>query len=187
MNMVPDATSNGVFTRASAFPLKGPVNPNGTRMYHGQNSAVHNIPTTGKIHTQPVLRICPGAMYNLPSKQPRRRDVCRAARTGNPLCDPVSRSPAFPLFRLPFTLRSPQRRDTRQSGIELAAIHENLWQGPQRTWNIFPHGGDRLDWISTHTMSSDALTARMKPDLLLSILRSCVYHGPKGVRVLAAT
>ena len=50
MNMVPDATSNGVFTRASAFPLKGPVNPNGTRMYHGQNSAVHNIPTTGKIH-----------------------------------------------------------------------------------------------------------------------------------------
>ena len=38
-------------------------------MYHGQNSAVHNIPTTGKNHTQPVLRVCPGSMHNLPSKQ----------------------------------------------------------------------------------------------------------------------
>ena len=26
----------------------------------------------------------------------------------------------------------------KRLGIELAAIHENLWQGPQRTWNIFP-------------------------------------------------
>ena len=43
----------------SAGKLKGPVNPNGGGMHHGQNSAVHKIPTTGKIHTQPVLRVCP--------------------------------------------------------------------------------------------------------------------------------
>ena len=34
----------------SAGKLKGPVNPNGSRMYRGQNSAVHKIPTTGNIH-----------------------------------------------------------------------------------------------------------------------------------------
>ena len=66
--------------------------------------------------------------------------------------------PAFAIFGLPFALRSPRRRDTiakvsdKRLGIELAAIHENLWQGPQRTWNIFR---DRLDWISTHTMLGD--------------------------------
>ena len=68
----------------------------------------------------------------------------------------------------------------KRLGIELAAIHENLWQGPQRTWNIFPNGGDRLDWISTHTMLSDCLTKSMKPDLLLSVLRSCIYQVDKN-------
>ena len=61
-----------------------------------------------------------------------------------------------------------------------AAIHENLWQGPHRTWNIFPNGGDRLDWISADTMLSDALTKSMKPDLLLSVLRSCVHQVDKN-------
>ena len=68
----------------------------------------------------------------------------------------------------------------KRLGIELAAIHENLWQGPQRTWNIFPNGGDRLDWISAHTMLSDCLTKSMKPDLLLSVLRSCIYQVDKN-------
>ena len=36
----------------------------------------------------------------------------------------------------------------KRLGIEFAAVHENLWQGPQSTWNIFPNGGGRLDWIS---------------------------------------
>ena len=48
----------------SAGKLKGPVNPNGGGMHHGQNSAVHKIPTTGKIHTQPVLRVCPESTHN---------------------------------------------------------------------------------------------------------------------------
>ena len=68
----------------------------------------------------------------------------------------------------------------KRLGIELAAIHENLWQGTQRTWNIFPNGGDRLEWISTHTMLSDCLTKSMKPDLLLSALRSCIYQVDKN-------
>ena len=68
----------------------------------------------------------------------------------------------------------------KRLGMELAAIHENLWQGPQRTWNIFPNGGDRLDWISTHTMLSDCLTKSMKPDLLLSVLRWCIYQVDKN-------
>ena len=68
----------------------------------------------------------------------------------------------------------------KRLGIELAAIHENLWQGPQRTWNIFQNGGDRLDWISAHTMLSDCLTKSMEPDLLFSVLRSCVYQVDKN-------
>ena len=60
----------------------------------------------------------------------------------------------------------------KRLGIELAAIHENLWHGPQRTWNIFPNGGDRLDWISAHTM--------LKPDLLLSVLCSHIYQVDKN-------
>ena len=35
--------------------LKGPVSPNGSRMYHGQNSAAHNVRQTGKIHTVSFL------------------------------------------------------------------------------------------------------------------------------------
>ena len=37
----------------------GPDHDVQRRFHAGISAAVHKIPTTGKIHTQPVLRVCP--------------------------------------------------------------------------------------------------------------------------------
>ena len=66
----------------------------------------------------------------------------------------------------------------KRLGIELSAIHEGLWIDGRRTWEAMT-GGDKLDWISTHTMPADCLTKPMKPDLLLRILRECLIRVDK--------
>ena len=42
----------------------GPDHDVQRRFHAGISAAVHKIPTTGKIHTQPVLRVCPGSTHN---------------------------------------------------------------------------------------------------------------------------
>ena len=66
------------------------------------------------------------------------------------------------------------RTTDKRLGIELSAIHEGLWVDGRRTW-----GGDKLEWISTHTMPADCLTKSVKPDLLLRILRECLIRVDK--------
>ena len=63
----------------------------------------------------------------------------------------------------------------KRLGIELQGIHENLWVDGSPTWTTFEDGGDKLIWIATSTMVADCLTKSMKPDLLLRVLRECLY------------
>ena len=69
----------------------------------------------------------------------------------------------------------PARTTDKRLGIELSAIHAGLWVDGRRTWHTMI-GGDKLEWISTHTMAADCLTKSMKPDLLLRILRECLIR-----------
>ena len=38
----------------------------------------------------------------------------------------------------------------KRLGIELTAIHDNLWRDGQKTWTSMQNGGDCLEWISTY-------------------------------------
>ena len=69
----------------------------------------------------------------------------------------------------------PARTTDKRLGIELSAIHAGLWVDGRRTWHTMI-GGDKLEWISTHTMAADCLTKSIKPDLLLRILRECLIR-----------
>ena len=71
---------------------------------------------------------------------------------------------------------TPNRVTDKRLGIELLSIHDNLWREGSRTWNTMRNGGDKVLWISTATMLSDCLTKSMKPDLLVKVLRECVYR-----------
>ena len=73
----------------------------------------------------------------------------------------------------------PARVQDERLGIELTAIHDNLWRDGQRTWISMKNGGDCLEWISTDTMVSDCLTKSMKPDFMLRVLRDNAYRAQK--------
>ena len=67
----------------------------------------------------------------------------------------------------------------KRLGIELQSIHESLWQDGRRTWDIHHGGGDIVTWIATGTMASDALTNSMRPDLIIRVLKECIYRVQK--------
>ena len=35
-------------------------------------------------------------------------------------------------------------------GTELQSIHESFWTEGEKTWTLYPSGGDRLQWIEVH-------------------------------------
>ena len=67
----------------------------------------------------------------------------------------------------------------KRLGIELQSIHESLWQDGRRTWDMHHGGGDIVTWIATGTMVSDALTKSMRPDLIIRVLKECIYRVQK--------
>ena len=67
----------------------------------------------------------------------------------------------------------------KRLGIELQSIHESFWSEGEKTWTLYPKGGDRLQWIATHTMISDCLTKSMKPDFIVRVLYECMYKVQK--------
>ena len=73
----------------------------------------------------------------------------------------------------------PPRVHDRRLGIELTAIHDNLWRDGRKTWASMKSGGDCLEWISTATMISDCLTKSMKPDFMLRVLKENLYRVQK--------
>ena len=70
----------------------------------------------------------------------------------------------------------PAKVADKRLGIELQSIHEGIWEDGRETWQKYAEGGDKLVWIATHTMISDCLTKSMRPDLLLRVLKDCMYR-----------
>ena len=54
--------------------------------------------------------------------------------------------------------------------IDLQGIHESIWTAGEKTWTLYPNGGDRLQWIETFTMITACLTKSMKPDFMTRVL-----------------
>ena len=67
----------------------------------------------------------------------------------------------------------------KRLGIELQSIRESFWSEGEKTWALYPNGGDRLQWIATFTMISDCLPKSMKPDFLARVLAGCMYKVQK--------
>ena len=60
--------------------------------------------------------------------------------------------------------------------IDMRAMRQSLRDEDDReTYLVYPDGGDRLAWIHTSPMISDCLTKKMKPDLILKVLRENIY------------
>ena len=61
--------------------------------------------------------------------------------------------------------------------IELDAIRQSIFDGDgRRTAEVFPKGGDRVDWVATATQVADCLTKSMKPTCMLRVLDTCKYQ-----------
>ena len=61
--------------------------------------------------------------------------------------------------------------------IELDAIRQSIFDGDgRRTAEVYPKGGDRVDWVATATQIADCLTKSMKPTHMLRVLDTCKYQ-----------
>lgn len=60
--------------------------------------------------------------------------------------------------------------------IEMRSMRQSLRDEDDReTYLKYPKGGDKLLWIHTSSMIADCFTKKMKPDLLLRVLRDNMY------------
>ena len=58
----------------------------------------------------------------------------------------------------------PSRVQDKRLQIELDAIRQSMFDGDgRRTAEVYPKGGDRVDWVVTATQVADCLTKSMKP------------------------
>ena len=71
----------------------------------------------------------------------------------------------------------PSRVQDKRLQIELDAIRQSIFDGDgRRTAEVYPKGGDRVDWVATATQVADCLTKSMKPTYMLRVLDSCRYQ-----------
>ena len=57
----------------------------------------------------------------------------------------------------------PSRVQDKRLQIELDAIRQSIFDGDgRRTAEVYPRGGDRVDWVATATQIADCLTKIMK-------------------------
>ena len=71
----------------------------------------------------------------------------------------------------------PLRVQDKRLQIELDAIRQSISDGAgRRTAEVYPKGGDRVDWVATATQVADCLTKSMKPTYMLRVLDTCTYQ-----------
>ena len=71
----------------------------------------------------------------------------------------------------------PSRVQDKRLQIELDAIRQSIFDGDgRRTAEVYPKGGDRVDWVATATQIADCLTKSMKPSHMLRVLDTCKYQ-----------
>ena len=71
----------------------------------------------------------------------------------------------------------PTRVQDKRLQIELDAIRQSIFDGDgRRTAEVYPKGGDRVDWAATATQIADCSTKSMKPTYMLRVLDTCRYQ-----------
>ena len=71
----------------------------------------------------------------------------------------------------------PSRVQEKRLQIELDAIRQSIFDGDGRcAAEVYPKGGDRVDWVATATQIADCLTRSMKPTHMLKVLDTCKYQ-----------
>ena len=71
----------------------------------------------------------------------------------------------------------PGRVQDKRLQIELNALRQSVFADDgRRTVEVYPDGGDRVDWSDTGTQIADCLTKSMKPDFLLKVLNTGRYE-----------
>ena len=73
----------------------------------------------------------------------------------------------------------PSRVQDKRLQIELESIRQSIFDGDgRRTAEVYPKGGDRVDWVATATQVADCLTKSMKPTVtyMLKVLSTCQYQ-----------
>ena len=71
----------------------------------------------------------------------------------------------------------PSRVQDKRLQIQLDAIRQSIFDGDgRRTAEVYPKGGDRVDWVATATQVADCLTKSMKPTYMLRVLDTCRYQ-----------
>ena len=61
--------------------------------------------------------------------------------------------------------------------IELDAIRPSIFDGDgRRTAEVYPRGGDCVDWVATATQVADCLAKSMTPTYMLRVLDTCKYQ-----------
>ena len=71
----------------------------------------------------------------------------------------------------------PSRVQDKRLQTELDAIRQSIFDGDsRRTAEVYPKGGDRVDWVATATQVADCLTKSLKPTYMLKALNTCHYQ-----------
>ena len=75
------------------------------------------------------------------------------------------------------TFSSREKVQDKRLQIELDTIRQSMFDGDgKRTTEVYPNGGDRVDWISTAAQITDCFTKSWKPTQLLEVLDTCKYQ-----------
>ena len=71
----------------------------------------------------------------------------------------------------------PSRVQDKRLQIELDGIRQWIFDGDgRRTAEVYPKGGDCVDWVAQATQLADCLTKSMKPTYILKVLDTCRYQ-----------
>ena len=71
----------------------------------------------------------------------------------------------------------PSRVQDNRLQIELDSIRQSIFDGDgRRTAEVYPKGGNRVDWVATATQVADCCTKSMKPTYMPKVLSTCQYH-----------
>jgi hypothetical protein len=71
---------------------------------------------------------------------------------------------------------APARVQDKRLQIELSALRQSIFnEDGNRTCEVYPGGGDRVDWIDTATQAADCLTKSMKPDFVIKLIEEGKY------------
>ena len=77
----------------------------------------------------------------------------------------------------------PSRVQDKRLQIELDAIRQSIFDGDgRRTAEVYPKGGDRVDWVATATQLADCLTRTMKPTYMLRVLDASAPIGQEELK-----